>query len=174
MRYKGWKLGWLAVVMGGLIVGYGSVSSVSLKAEDSSVGIVTQLSGNAWIIGGTGELIPIYKGMNLPLGIKFKCEGGLVIKFADSSILSVNPGSVVEILGNGQLWVREGSAEFTTPEVEFLVLEPDGRVVNVRRTLTTPFELSPTTSGIQLKISPIFPSSSGGSPEPVEPASPSS
>ncbi len=170
MKRKGWKYGWLVVLLGVLIVGYDSVSPVSLKAADQTIGVVTKLNGKAWMVSEMGELIKLEEGMTLALGNKLKCTGKLSIRFNTCGFLLMKPNTEVAISESGGIRILSGSADYINCEGDTLALMQGGEVIYVSQ---APLDLTPTVTGVQAKVVPIFPYAAGGAPEPVEPASPS-
>jgi uncharacterized cupin superfamily protein len=134
------------------MLGYGGVLPSQLGAADEGIGVVTELEGEAWIVGESGELISISEGMAIPPGVEIKCAGKLTIRFkqgssvvlepettvvvepggkteevsvvfSDGSHLSLKPETTVAVQSSGKIEVKEGSAEFTSSGGETVMVE---------------------------------------------------
>jgi hypothetical protein len=168
---SGW-ICWLVVCLGCICLEGASLNRA--EADTKDIGVITQLSGEAWLIGKIGELIPVYVGTQIPWDAKIKCAGKLVIEFGDGSQLSLNKDTVVVFMKNGEIMVESGSAEFTTDKGQLVELKADDKV---KVAMVDIAEIEDKSGAGKKELMPkkeITPEPEGEmeSPEVYEPASP--
>jgi hypothetical protein len=143
---------------------------VAAEQDTQSIGVVSQLTGEAWLID-EGESTPLILGMEIPFGAEINCAGNLTIKLNDGSYLSIAADTTIEIMRGGELMVKNGSAEFTNKSGQLVRLKEGDKVIVA---MGGEMEAETPATTPEAKYDPYAPVDTGevAPPEVYEPASP--